>query len=361
MGSKLKSKKMNKSLKDSLIAYAIVIIFFAGASLLVNMGVLGSLFKGLLIPMCYYIIVAISLNLIVGILGELSLGHAGFMCLGAFSGGLFSILTKEMITSAIIRYPLALIFGGCVAGIAGVLIAIPILRLKGDYLAIVTLAFGEIIYKIIQNCYLLRDVNGLHFSFINPIPFTEYDPNSAVTILNGAMAVKGVPKDANILFSVILVLITLFVVYNLVNSRAGRCFEAIRDNRIAAESIGVNISKYKLIAFFVSAFFAGVAGTMFAHFSTLDAGKFTYNTSILILVFVVLGGIGNIKGTIIATIILYAMPELLREFQTYRMLVYAILLIVMMIINNAPFFADLKARLLAPFTKKKNETVKEME
>lgn len=362
MSKNFKSKKINKLTKDSLIAYAIVIIFFAGASLLVNMGVLGSLFKGLLVPMSYYIILAISLNLIVGILGELSLGHAGFMCLGAFAGGLFSILTKEAIPIAIIRFPLALLCGGLVAGIAGVLIAIPILRLKGDYLAIVTLAFGEIIYKIIQNCYLIKDVNGLHFSFINPIPFTEYDAGSAVNILNGAMAVKGVPKDATVLISVIIVLITLFVIFNLINSRAGRAFQAIRDNRIAAESIGVNISKYKLIAFFVSSFFAGVAGTMFSHYNTLDAAKFNYNTSILILVFVVLGGIGNIKGTIIATIILYALPELLREFQTYRMLVYAILLIVMMIVNNAPFFVQQKDKLFAKFSKKaKNEPAKEMD
>ena len=361
MSKNFNPKKLNKLTKDSLIAYAIVIIFFGAASILVNMGVLGSLFKGLLVPMCYYIILAISLNLIVGILGELSLGHAGFMCLGAFAGGLFSILTKEAIPVALIRFTLALICGGIVAGIVGVLIAIPILRLKGDYLAIVTLAFGEIVYKIIQNCYLLKDINGFHFSFINPIPFTEYDPNSAVTILNGAMAVKGVPKDATILISVILVLITLFVVFNLINSRAGRAFQAIRDNRIAAESIGINISKYKLIAFFVSSFFAGVAGTMFSHFSTLDAAKFNYNTSIMILVYVVLGGIGNIKGTIIATILLYALPELLREFQTYRMLAYAILLIAMMIFNNAPFFVQLKAKMLAKLKKENKETAKEME
>ena len=175
------------------------------------------------------------------------------------------------------------------------------------------------------------------------------------------MAVKGVPKDATILISVILVLITLFVVFNLINSRAGRAFQAIRDNRIAAESIGINISKYKLIAFFISSFFAGVAGTMFSHFSTLDAAKFNYNTSIMILVYVVLGGIGNIKGTIIATILLYALPELLREFQTYRMLAYAILLIAMMIFNNAPFFVQLKARILAKFKKEDKETAKEME
>ena len=361
MDKKFKSKKMNKFTKDSLISYAIVIIFFSAASALVNAGVLGSLFKGLLVPMCYYIILAISLNLIVGILGELSLGHAGFMCLGAFAGGIFSILAKEAIPMAAVRLPLALLTGGIVAGIAGVLIAIPILRLKGDYLAIVTLAFGEIIYKIIQNCYLIKDAAGLHFSFINPISPLEYDSASAVTILNGAMAVKGVPKDMTITIAVILVLIVLFVIYNLINSRAGRAFMAIRDNRIAAESIGINISKYKLIAFFISSFIAGVAGTMFSHFSTLDAGKFNYNTSILLLVFVVLGGIGNIKGTIIATILLYALPELLREFQTYRMLVYAILLIVMMIVNNAPFFLQLKAKLFAKFSGKSKEPAKEME
>ena len=358
----MKKLTIKKSTLTTIITIAAIIVMYFIMNGMSNAGSLSNKVSGMLIPICVWSIMAVSLNLVVGFLGELSLGHAGFMCVGAYSSAFFSVLMKEVITTDWVRFLLAFIIGGIFAAVAGMLIGIPVLRLKGDYLAIVTLAFGEIIYKIIQNCYLIKDVNGLQFSFINPIPFTEYDAGSAVNILNGAMAVKGVPKDATVLISVIIVLITLFVIFNLINSRAGRAFQAIRDNRIAAESIGVNISKYKLIAFFVSSFFAGVAGTMFSHYNTLDAAKFNYNTSILILVFVVLGGIGNIKGTIIATIILYALPELLREFQTYRMLVYAILLIVMMIVNNAPFFVQQKDKLFAKFSKKaKNEAAKEMD
>lgn len=321
-------------LRNNVITLAIVIIFFLGASLLVKLGILGSLFEGLLIPMCYYVIMAVSLNLIVGVLGELSLGHGGFMCIGAYGGAIFSILMKSAIPNAWIRYPLSLVLGGLVAGIVGVLIAIPILRLQGDYLAIVTLAFGEIIYKILQNCYLAKDVNGLHFSFASPIDASTIDIASKTDILNGAMAVNGVPRDATIISSLILVVITLLVAYNLIDSRSGRAFKAICNNRIAAESIGIHITKYKLTAFFFSSFFAGIAGVIFAHSNTLAANKFNYNMSILILVFVVLGGLGSIRGSVIAAMVLYALPELLRGFQAYRMLLYAIILIVMMILNN---------------------------
>jgi len=326
--------KAEAGLKNNLITLAIVVVFFAVAEILVSAGVLGSLFEGLLIPMCYYIIMAISLNLIVGILGELSLGHGGFMCVGAYVGAVFSVLMKSAIPNAGLRYALALILGGLAAGLIGVLIAIPILRLQGDYLAIVTLAFGEIIYKIIQNCYLVSDKNGLHFSFAKPIDASNLDLTSKKDILNGAMAMNGVPRSATVISSLILVVITLIVIFNVIDSRSGRAFKAIRDNRIAAESIGVHITKYKLTAFFISSFFAGIAGVIYAHSNALSANKFNYNMSILILVFVVLGGLGNIRGSIIATMILYALPEILRGFQAYRMLLYAIILIVMMILNN---------------------------
>jgi len=335
-------KAVRSSTKSKYSTYIMVIAFFSIAAILVEAGVLGSLFKGLLIPMCYYIILAVSLNLTVGILGELSLGHAGFMCIGAYVGGVFSILTKDVITSSLIRFPLALIIGGLVAGIFGVLIGIPILRLNGDYLAIVTLAFGEIIKKLVQNFYFIKDVNGLHFSFANSIDPSTIDDVSKKVILSGPMSISGIPKDANIFIGVILVLVTLFVIMNLVDSRAGRAFMSIRDNRIVAEGVGINITKYKLIVFAVSAFFAGVAGSLFAHFSTVDSTKFDYNLSIIILVFVVLGGIGNIRGSVIAAVALYALPELLRAFQSYRMLIYAIILIAAMILNNNEKFLRFK-------------------
>ncbi|MDD4699288.1 MAG: branched-chain amino acid ABC transporter permease [Oscillospiraceae bacterium] len=341
---KLFLKSIKSSTRNKFSTYIMVIAFFSIAAILVEAGILGSLFKGLLVPMCYYIILAVSLNLTVGILGELSLGHAGFMCVGAYVGGVFSILTKDIITSALIRFPLALVVGGLAAGLFGILIGIPILRLKGDYLAIVTLAFGEIIKKLVQNIYIIKDVTGFHFSFATSIDTSTIDSESKQVILNGPMSISGIPKNANIVIGVILVLITLFVIMNLVDSRSGRAFMAIRDNRIVAEGIGINITKYKLIVFSFSAFFAGVAGSLFAHFSTVDPTKFDYNLSILILVFVVLGGIGNIRGSVIAAVILYALPELLRSFQNYRMLIYAIVLIVMMILNNNEKFLRFKER-----------------
>lgn len=337
-------KSFRSHSKNKLITYAMVIIFFSITGALVQFGVLGSLFKGLLVPMCYYIILAVSLNLTVGILGELSLGHAGFMCVGAYIGGVFSLLTQSTISSAWLRFPLALIVGGLVAGIFGILIGVPILRLKGDYLAIVTLAFGEIIRNIVQNIYMIKDVNGFHFSFSTPIDASAIDSASKKVLLNGPMSVSGIPKNSNIIIGVILVLITLFVIINLVDSRAGRAFMAIRDNRIVAEAVGINITKYKLIVFVVSAFFAGVAGSLFAHYGTVDPTKFDYNMSILILVFVVLGGIGNIRGSVIAAVALYALPELLRGFQKYRMLMYAIILIAAMILNNNEKFLRFKER-----------------
>lgn len=353
-----KKRKIKPSTKQCFITLIMVIAFFILCNVLVMNGIMGSLFEGLLIPMCYYVILAVSLNLTVGILGELSLGHAGFMCVGAYAGAIFSILTKEVIASDFERYALALLVGGLCAGLFGALIGFSILRLRGDYLAIVTLAFGEITYKLIQNCYLIKDKNGLHFSFSQPISPQKYDLESKVEILKGAMPVSGVPKTATLISSVVLVLITLIVMYNLIDSRAGRAFKAVRDNSIAAESIGININKYKLIVFFISAFFAGIAGTMFSHCQTLDSSKFNFNVSILILVFVVLGGIGSIRGSVIATVILYALPEMLRDFYSYRMIVYAIILIVMMIVTNNEKCIFARERITSKIFGKK-KTVKE--
>ncbi len=338
--------KIRPSTRKMLITLIITGGFFGISNILVENQIAGYSFAGLLIPMCLYSILAVSLNLTVGILGELSLGQAGFMCVGAYTAGVFSILTKESIESDLLRYSIALLLGGIVAGIVGTFIGFSILRLKGDYLAIVTLAFGEITYKLLQQCYIIRDVNGLHFSFAKPIDPTTIDFATKKTVLNGAQTVSGIPKTATLLSSVIILLITLVVIYNLVDSRAGRAFMAIRDNSIAARSIGININKYKLIVFFVSTFFAGIAGGMFAHCTTLEANKFNFNLSILILVYVVLGGIGSIRGSVIATIVLYALPEMLRDFYTYRMIVYAIVLIMMMIVTNNEKCIQIKEKVI---------------
>lgn len=360
-----KYKNIKSSTKSSVITIIMVAVFFGVCNILVNQGMVGSLFEGLLIPICYYIVLAVSLNLTVGVLGELSLGHAGFMCVGAYAGGIFSILTREIIASDLLRYSLAIVVGGIFAGIFGALIGFSILRLRGDYLAIVTLAFGEIIYKIMQSCYLIKDCNGFHFSFSKPIDQSLIDAESKIKILDGAMPISNIPKSATLLSSVVIVIITLIVIYNLIDSRSGRAFKAVRDNSIAAESIGININKYKMIVFFISAGFAGVAGTMYSHVSTLDASKFNYNISILILVFVVLGGLGNIRGSVIATVILYALPELLREFSSYRMIAYALILIIMMIARNnekcSTFIGNIKANIKSKFKKLFSKNKPEME
>ena len=330
-------KKMNKTTKNNLITYLMVIVIYIVAQALVMSGSVSSLLQGLLVPLCAYVILAVSLNLTVGILGELSLGHAGFMCVGAFTSAFFSKCMADVIPVAGLRFFFALLIGALSAGIFGILIGIPVLRLKGDYLAIVTLAFGEIIKNIVNILFIGKDKNGFHFSTKDMISL-NMEPDGVV-LVNGPQGITGTPKDSTFTIGVILILITLFIVLNLIHSRSGRAIMAIRDNRIAAESVGINVTKYKLMAFSISAALAGVAGVIYAHnLATLTAQpkNFGYNMSIMILVFVVLGGIGNICGSIIAAIVLTILPEILRGLSDYRMLIYAIVLIVMMLYNWSP-------------------------
>ena len=330
-------KKMNKTTKNNLITYAMVILAFVIMQILISAGSISSLLQGLMVPLCTYIILAVSLNLVVGILGELSLGHAGFMCVGAFTSAFFSKCTRDVIASDGLRFFLELLIGIVTAAIFGMLIGIPVLRLKGDYLAIVTLAFGEIIKNMVNVLYIGKDSKGFHVT-TKDVMALNMDADGTV-ILNGPQGITGTPKNSTFVIGFILILLTLFIVQNLINSRDGRAIMAIRDNRIAAESIGINITKYKLMAFTISAAMAGAAGVLYAHnISTLTANtnNFGYNMSITILVFVVLGGIGNIRGSIIAAVILTLLPELLRGMKDYRMLIYAIVLIVMMLFNWSP-------------------------
>ena len=351
-------KKMNKNTKSNLITYSMVIAAFVIMQVLISTGSVSSLLEGLMVPLCIYVILAVSLNLVVGILGELSLGHAGFMCVGAFSSAFFSKCMRDVITVEPLRFLLALLIGIAVAALFGILIGIPVLRLKGDYLAIVTLAFGEIIKNLVNVLFIGRDSNGFHFS-TKDVMGLNMEPDGTV-IISGPQGITGTPKDSTFLIGFILVLITLFIVINLVNSRDGRAIMSIRDNRIAAESVGINVTKYKLMAFTISAALAGGAGVLYAHnLSTLTANtnNFGYNQSIMILVFVVLGGIGNIRGSIIAAVVLTLLPELLRGLADYRMLIYAIVLIVMMLFNWAPKAIEWREKHLSFFRKKK-EAVK---
>lgn len=344
----------NKTLKSNLITYGLVIIVFLIVQGLLSADKLSSLIEGLLIPLCVYVILAVSLNLVVGISGELSLGHAGFMCVGAFASAFFSKCTMDIIPESHIRFILAILIGAAVAAIFGILIGIPVLRLRGDYLAIVTLAFGEIIKNVINIFYVGLDSNGFHISLKDQFSL-GMEPDGKM-IISGPQGITGTPKDSTFFIGIILILITLFIVLNLINSRDGRAIMAIRDNRIAAESIGLNITKYKLMAFTVSAALAGMGGALYSHnLATVQASKFNFNTSILVLVFVVLGGIGNIRGSMIAAVVLTLLPELLRGLSDYRMLFYAIVLILMMLFNWAPKAIEWRERMVQTLFKKKKK------
>ena len=351
----VRSVKISKKLRSNLITYAMVIIAFLVCQMAISGDIEGfkmsRSLKGQLVPICVYIVMAVSLNLTVGISGELSLGHAGFMSVGAFSG----IIVSAWLASAFkgseaslaflgndktVRLIIALIAGGVFAGIAGVLIGIPVLRLRGDYLAIVTLAFGEIIRNVLNTLYFAVDGANLQLAFNDPAGLV------GKIIYNGPAGAVGVQKIATFEMGFALILFTLFVVLNLVNSRSGRAIMAIRDSRIAAESVGLNVTKYKMMAFVISAVLAGMAGALYGlNYSTVTAAKFKFDTSILVLVFVVLGGIGNIRGSVIAAAALTLLPELLRSFSTYRMLVYAIVLIVVMLATNSPILKNLWAKI----------------
>ena len=349
---------MKRQTKTKIIDFAtyigIVIVFIIMNTLKSN-GMLTRSMTGQLVPICCYIVMAVSLNLTVGILGELSLGHAGFMSVGAFTGVVTAMSLQAAIPSEGVRLALAIVRGAIFAAVAGTLVGIPVLRLHGDYLAIVTLAFGEIIKELI-NCLIIgHDENGLHIIFnatgsrsVADLGLTE----TGRVLIKGAQGATGTQTIANFTAGFILIMITLVVVLNLVRSRSGRAIMALRDNRIAAESVGINVTKYKLMAFVTSAALAGGAGALYGlNFSNLVSSKFDFNTSILVLVFVVLGGLGNIWGSIIAAAVLTILPEALRGFADYRMLIYAIVLIIVMLTTNDPQMKALISKLI-PIRKK---------
>ncbi len=333
-------RTLSKTSINGFINYGIVIAAFLILQLLMAQGMISNTLKSLLVPVCCYIVMAISLNLTVGILGELSLGHAGFMSLGAFSGIVAAMAMQEF--SPVPRLIAAILVGSIAGALGGVLVGVPVLRLQGDYLAIVTLAFGEIIRNIIVVLYVGLDQKGIHITTNSAGPALE---EGGIMVIKGPMGAVGVPKLASFTAGFVLILITLFVVQNLVNSRAGRAIMALRDNRIAAESVGIHVTKYKLMAFVISAALAGAAGALFGlNYSSTVSSKFGFNTSILILVFVVLGGLGSIRGSIISAALLYILPEMLRGFEFItkaRMLIYAVILIAVMLTINNPALKSL--------------------
>ena len=338
---------MNKKTKSALITLGMVVVVYGITELFMMLGLMSSLMKGVLVPICTYSLCAIGLNLCVGYLGELSLGHAGFMCVGAFSGALVSKLLESSVPSKPVLFIISLFCGVVMAALFGFLIGIPVLRLNGDYLAIVTLAFGEIIKNIINNIYIAKDEVGFHLAFINPKNMEMSE--DAVWIMNGPQGISKIPRMSTFTIGIILILIVLVISFNLVNSRTGRAIMAIRDNRIAAESIGINVTKFKMLAFVISAAIAGAGGVLYAHnLSTITATptNFGYNMSIMILVFVVLGGMGSFRGSILAAAILTLLPEMLRGLSDYRMLIYSIVLIAMMLFNWAPKSREFRDRMI---------------
>ena len=326
----------DKQTRHDFVTYAMCIVAFAIVFFMQSNHMIPRMIAGQLVPITAYIVMAISLNLVVGIAGDLSLGHAGFMSVGAYTG----IVTAVALESAVPSDPIRLVIG------------IPVLRLSGDYLAIVTLAFGEIIKEIVTCLIVGVDSRGLHVIFnitgnstIDDLHLLE----DGTAIIKGAQGASGVSTYSTFLAGAILVMVALVIVLNLVRSRTGRAIMAVRDNKIAAESVGISVTEYRMIAFVVSAALAGAAGALFGgNFSQLSATKFDFNTSILILVFVVLGGLGNMRGSVIAAALLTVLPELLRQFSDYRMLIYAIVLILVMVFTNNPqlkaFFARIKDR-----------------
>ncbi len=343
-------KKLKKTTKVDFATYLGVIAAFIAVTALKNNGALTRSFTGQLVPICCYIVMAVSLNLTVGILGELSLGHAGFMSIGAFSGIVTAMSLQASVPSPALRLALAIIVGAFFAAMFGFVVGVPVLRLRGDYLAIVTLAAGEIIKELV-NCLIIgHDENGLHILFnatgtksVTDLGLTE----GGKVLIKGAQGATGTETIASFTAGFVLIMITLVIVLNLVRSRSGRAIMALRDNRIAAESVGINITKYKLMAFVTSAALAGAAGALYGlNFSNLVSSKFDFNTSILVLVFVVLGGLGSIWGSIVAATVLTVLPEALRGFDDYRMLVYAVVLILVMLATNDPRVKALVSRII---------------
>lgn len=325
-------KAFAPNMRKRTSAFTVVIVAYIVITILSSTGNLSRLLTSLLVPVCAYIVAAIGLNLNVGFSGELNLGQAGFMAIGGFTGVVVSGCLATVLPSPLLRLIIAIIVGAIVAGFVGWLISIPVLKLQGDYLAIVTLAFGQILMSVVTNLYVGVDASGLHFSFVNnTIQLAE----GGKMLISGPMGAVGIQNISTFNVGIILVLLALVISFHLIYSKEGRAIQACRDNRIAAETVGIRVSRTKTLSFVVSAALAGAAGVLYIlNYTSVEAKKFNFNTSILILVYVVLGGLSNMTGTIVATTLLVALPEVLRFLSSYRMLVYAIVLIVIMLVSN---------------------------
>lgn len=304
------------------IAIAIVAVVFAVQAF---GGSLDASLAYLLEKITISIILAVSLSMVVGFLGELSLGHAGFMCVGAYLGGKVAAVLEPILGNELLVFLIALIVGGVVAALCGIVIGLPALRLKGDYLAIVTLAFGEIVRSVFMN--------------------------SSSESFGGSLGLPTPRFNRTYLFTIgfVLVLICLAVIQNFINSKHGRAITSIRDNEIAARATGINVTKYKLSVFTISSLFAGIAGVLYSYSNyTVQSTNFDYNYSIEILVMVVLGGMGSINGAIVSATLITWLDNVLQTVLTGNLavlqdLLYALILIVLVIYNNAPALKNFRS------------------
>ncbi len=319
------SKDGKKKTLSMPVRYAVnavlVLLFLVIGELMVSGGAITRYQTSVLEQVGIYVIMAVSLNIATGYLGQLPLGHAGFMSVGGYScaifimhmQGVFGVGMRDFVTgtpAALGLLVCGLLFGGIMAAVCGVIIGIPALRLKGDYLAIITLGFAEIIRVVMLN---IDGVLGFELT-------------------GGAKGLTGIPSYTSFLNTFIVVVISLFLIHTMMKSRHGRAILAIRDNEIAAEASGVNTTYYKTLAFVVSAFFAGIAGGLYAGcIGVMAPAKFGFMKSVEVLVMVVLGGMGSMLGSVLSATVLTVLPEALRAFSDYRMVVYAVVLIIVMI------------------------------
>jgi branched-chain amino acid transport system permease protein len=332
-----KMKEIISDRKRHGINFLLVFAIFSILIILIKYKFISSYIEGIIMSACIAVIMGTSLNIATGFLGQIALGHAGFMSVGAYTSAIITIALRNSnilvgsLTNDILRFAVGTLAGGILAAIFGVLVGIPALRLKGDYLAIITLGFGEIIRVTIQNLDITRKGRS----------FIGIDNLSRVYIIFWIMVVS------------------VSILYAFVNSKYGRAIKSIREDEIAAEASGINTTYYKVLGFTVSAFFAGIAGSIYAHYIvTLQPSTFNFNKSIEYTVIVVLGGRGSLTGSVIAAIILVALPEMLRAFSNYRMLVYSIALVLVMIYKPGGLFGGYEfspAKILDKYFWKKNK------
>ncbi len=324
-------KNIIKIKPKHMVNYSIVLAMLLIGVVMLYTGNLRPSIAQLFTQIGYSIVLAVSLNFVVGFLGELSLGHAGFMCVGAYIGGLSAVMLKNAL-GASAKLPvlvIAMLIGGLSAAVFGFVIGLPSLRLKGDYLAIVTLAFGEIVRNVFMNQKIFGGARGLTTGTLT------YDTRKAPTLF---------------IVTFIVALIMLIVIQNLVRSKHGRAITAIRDNEIAAKAMGINVTFYKLFVFIVAAFFAGCAGVIYAHTTTpVLYTFFSYNYSIEILVMVVLGGMGSITGSIFSAMFITIVNFMLQsqlsgDLASLRNIIYAVILIVVVIFGNAPALKSVREK-----------------